>query len=686
MNNTVQKVKLPFQTRLKKRIDRALDRKKTIIWFLLIGTIIAFLIANFLPKYYRATGKIFLKYNSVHNSLLTRSGNIEKELELFESPEFLDVITEKLTDRNIEVDSREIQEFKELVVDDASAIIGLVVTSDNPQKATFVANAMLNEFFNTSILKNHSYLINALKIISDRETSLIESLNQGLTNTDSDLLTSLNLSEENLISQIAEFESELENIELDNQIYSFELNRLKSIFQNRFPTLGDEILYLNDENLKSILEQLRRMQSISSLLSVSRKLGGIQIQYLWPDTYEMDQFPQVEEEFFTGLDDYLENNYNEEFEGNEIFFKNLVRKLYEAQIKVDGIDITKSTIFNNINSLENRFNRIPFGKIEEARISRIKKFNNSLLIKIRVKKENLISLENNYYAEVDYLTEANIPESFFSPNITMITLVGALIGLVMGLLIAFKSSSVKIELIESANDLDEHGFKLLAQVPNFPPGSPILFNYFDENEENKTDPQISQAFSSIETFIKYGSLDKALKSVLIMSGQQGEGKSSISSNLAITLANSGNKVLLVDANLKYPILYKFFKVKSTPSIAHYLFRKKELNEIIRKTQNENLDLITCIEFPQNPAVILTSERMKNFVETVKKNYDYVIYDSCSLDVLAETAKLAALMDEVILVVRAGKTKLSQVLTLQTTLNDNGLFENEIILNDVKMKN
>jgi capsular exopolysaccharide synthesis family protein len=151
------------------------------------------------------------------------------------------------------------------------------------------------------------------------------------------------------------------------------------------------------------------------------------------------------------------------------------------------------------------------------------------------------------------------------------------------------------------------------------------------------------------------------------------------------LANSGNKVLLVDANLKYPVLYKFFKVKSTPSIAHYLFRKKELDEIIRNTHNKNLDLITCIEFPQNPAVILNSERMKNFVDTVKNKYDYVIYDSSSLNALAETVHLAALMDEVILVARAGKTRLSELLSLQTTLSDNGLFDCEIILNDVKMK-
>ena len=685
MDDSSHKVKLPFETRIKKRIFLALGRKKLIIWFFVLGLFGAFLISNLLPKYYRTAGKIFLKYNSVNSPYLNRAGNIDKEIELFESAEFLNTIIKKLSDKNIEINSREILESKEILVDDVSSVIGLIVTSDDPEKAAQVSNSMINEFFNTSLLNSHSYLINAYKVVSDRESALMEALNQGLAESNTDVLSSLSLQQENLISQIAEFESELESIELDNQIYSFELNRLKEILQNRFPNMSDEILYLNDPNLNSLVEQLQRMQSVNSLISVSRKLGGIQIQYLWPDSYDINMIPEIEDDFFKGLDSYINENYSTSFGGNENFLKDLVRKLFEVQIKVDGIDLTKSTIFNNINSLENRFNRIPIGRIDDARESRIKKFNNSLLIKIRTKKENLNSLQTNYYAEVDYVTEANVPESFFSPNITIITIIGALAGFLIGLLIAFSSSSVKIEHIESADDLDEHGFKLLSQVPNFPPGSPILIESPQDTENKKMDPQIIHAFSSIETFIKYGSLDKPLKSVLITSGQEGEGKSTVASNLAIALANSGNKVLLVDANLKYPVLYKFFKVKSTPSIAHYLFRKKDLDEIIRNTHNQNLDLITCIEFPQNPAVILTSERMKNFIDSVKINYDYVIYDSCSLNVLAETVKLAAHMDEVIIVARAGKTKLSELLSLQTTLNDNGLFDCEIILNDVKKK-
>jgi capsular exopolysaccharide synthesis family protein len=171
---------------------------------------------------------------------------------------------------------------------------------------------------------------------------------------------------------------------------------------------------------------------------------------------------------------------------------------------------------------------------------------------------------------------------------------------------------------------------------------------------------------------------------MVSSGQDSEGKSVVASNVAIALANGDNKVLLVDADLKHPQLNKYFKMKSTPSLAHYLFRKKELEEIIRTTHNKNLDIITCIEFPQNPAVIITSERMKNFMSEVVKEYDYVVYDTCSLCTLKETAEIAKEMDEVILVVRANQSKILEFVNAENLLKEKGVNNVNVVLNDVKV--
>jgi len=365
------------------------------------------------------------------------------------------------------------------------------------------------------------------------------------------------------------------------------------------------------------------------------------------------------------------------------FLKNLSINLYENQIRVNSIDITKSIIFNALTTLEQRFNLIPFSIIDEARQLRMKKVNNSLELKLNSKFEKLKAKEKTFFAEIESITNAMVPKSFFSPDITLNIILGALIGLIIGIFIAISSTTTKIELITTTKDLEESGYKIIAQIPSFPAGSPLLFDSLNESENEKLDPKILNSFSSIETFLKYGNLDNPLKTILVTSGQDGEGKSVIASNIAIALANSGNKVLLVDADLKKPQLNKFFKIKATPSLAHYLFRKKELDEIIKSTHNNNLDLITCIEFPQNPAVIITSERMQNFMNQVKQKYDYVVYDTSSLCLLKETASITKNIDEVIIVVKANYSKISDFLNTDFMLTESGTSNFNVVLNDVK---
>lgn len=679
----LEKNRLSFRARLRKRIDHALGKKKLIIGLLLFGIVIGTVISLLLTKYYRADSKIFFVYNSVNNNLLSSPGSLDKEVNLFYNPQFTQNSLNKLKEKGFSISRSELSQAKEVMAEVGASAIQVEIVSEDPVLASEIANVLVDEFYETSIVKSQSNYINSLKVITERENALQEAINQDISQQESTLLSTLTLEEENLITQISEFESELESLELDNQIYNFEVKRLTQLVENSFPGISQELFFINNPKISGLIEKLERLEAVKSLSVLSKKLGGYNIQYLWPENYSLSESTSTKEEFYKELNAYLVRRYGESVNDKIEFLKSLMSKYYDASITVNGVDLTKSTIFNNLTVLETDFNRIPFDKIDEARKSRVKKFNNSLLIKIKTKKSLIKSSEEDYLADVDYINKSEVPETYFSPSFTQNILLGGLSGLIIGLLIAFSSNKQKIEVIESPDDVNEYGFKLLAQIPNFPAGSPILFDAAKKSDKKGEHSQILQSFSSIETFLKYGSLDNPLKSVLVTSSQQEEGKSVIASNIAIALAMSGNKVLLVDANLKYPVLYKFFKVKSTPSLAHFLFRKKELNDIIRDTHVQNLNLITCIEFPQNPSVIITSERMKNFIDQVEKDFDYIVYDSSSISTLKETVEIAKYMDEVMLVVRAGKTKLSELYSLQSLLNEKGIFDFDIILNDVK---
>jgi len=200
MNKNIQNVKLPLRTRLKKRIGIGLQKKKQIIGLVFLSILAAVIISLFMTKYYRANGKIHLKYNSIFNSLLKNSGNFDNEINIFENDEFTKKIIEKLSSVGISLTRSELSESKEILIDGGSTTIRLRITGDDAEKSAKIVNSLIYEFSNASVLNNKSYLINAIKVISERENLLQTSINQDLNSTQGDILSSLTVDQENLLS------------------------------------------------------------------------------------------------------------------------------------------------------------------------------------------------------------------------------------------------------------------------------------------------------------------------------------------------------------------------------------------------------------------------------------------------------------------------------------------------------
>ena len=683
MNNTQTKLQLPFNVRFKKRMNLVLEKKKTVFTFLVIGLVLAVAISFLLPKSFRASSKIFFKYNSFNSKLLTFNGMLNNEIDLLRSDSLIKNTAELLANEVLAVSVNDIKESIEVAEDIGSSALFVNIVSDEDVKSAKIINQLVSNFEEATSENSKVSLILVLSKIEEREKLVQDNLRRGLSSQTGTEISSLNFQVELLINQISEFESELEIVELENQFYSNKLMNLESKLDDKFPIVGPRIKLLNIDNPNNNMVTLQRLEAVKILSEVTRKLDNYNINFPWTEKYNPNQIIKESEKFSNFLETGIDNIVANSNVKNPNFLKALSMEIYENRVKLTGIDLAKSAIFNTMSDLEERFNLMPFGIIDEMRTARTKKFNTLLSLKLKSKSQKYMDNEKNFYAEIESIVEATVPETYFSPNTSLNIALGGIIGLLIGLFLAGTSNSVKIELIKSAEDLEESGYKIIAQIPSFPSGSPLLVDELSLSDEKKMDPKIIHAFSSIETFLKYGSLENPLKTVLVTSGQDGEGKSIIAANIAIALANTGNKVLVVDADLKNPQLHKLFRVKSTPSLAHFLFRKKELNEIVRNTHVKNLDLITCIEFPQNPSVIITSERMTNFMNQVKDKYDYIVYDSASLCSLKETASLGKYIDEVIIAVRVEKTKLTEILNTEAILKEFGIHEFNIILNDVR---
>ncbi|MCH4123822.1 MAG: CpsD/CapB family tyrosine-protein kinase [Levilactobacillus sp.] len=170
-----------------------------------------------------------------------------------------------------------------------------------------------------------------------------------------------------------------------------------------------------------------------------------------------------------------------------------------------------------------------------------------------------------------------------------------------------------------------------------------------------TDPtgQIAEQFKTVRTNIQFSSVDRDLHSVLFTSSEPSEGKSTVSNNMAVTWADQGSKVVLVDADMRRPTVHKSFNVSNRAGLTNYLSGRLTLDDIIQPTIVENLSVITSGPVPPNPAELLDSEHFKTLMRQLQAKYDLVVLDSPPVNTVTDSQLLAAQVDGTILVVPQG---------------------------------
>lgn len=173
---------------------------------------------------------------------------------------------------------------------------------------------------------------------------------------------------------------------------------------------------------------------------------------------------------------------------------------------------------------------------------------------------------------------------------------------------------------------------------------------------NKMPHSISaESYKSIRTSLKYSSVDKTIKTIVITSSVPGEGKSTIAGNLALCLSESGNKVLIIDCDLRRPSLHKKFRLSNLKGITDCLIDKDNLKESIQEFTSD-LSVISSGTIPPNPAEILGSKTFEGFLKNIGSIYDYIILDTPPLLAVTDASILAGKADATIIVVKYGKTR------------------------------
>jgi len=167
---------------------------------------------------------------------------------------------------------------------------------------------------------------------------------------------------------------------------------------------------------------------------------------------------------------------------------------------------------------------------------------------------------------------------------------------------------------------------------------------------------IQEAYNTLRTNIRFAVPGDGCKRLCLTSGLASEGKSTTILNLAISFAETGSKVLLIDGDMRRPSLARLLIEKASPGLSNILAGLCEAPEAIRKNVRPNLDLIFSGEIPPNPLELLGHSRMKELIDELSKRYDYILVDTPPVSIVSDACEIANVTDGVLFLVRQNATE------------------------------
>ena len=176
--------------------------------------------------------------------------------------------------------------------------------------------------------------------------------------------------------------------------------------------------------------------------------------------------------------------------------------------------------------------------------------------------------------------------------------------------------------------------------------------------------------------------EQPIQSLLITSANPKEGKTTVSASVAITMATSGSKVVLVDTDMRRPRLHKVFKVDESTGMSSALISGNSIADFCQSTEIPNLSVIPCGPIPPNPAELFHTRRFTEVVEQLKTLFDYVIFDSPPVLAVTDSLIIGKHVDGVLMVVRAGNTSKGAVVQSRRRVDAIGVRLYGCVMNQV----
>ena len=556
--------------------------------------------------------------------------------------------------------------------------IDITVESQSPQEAALMANTFAKKYEEFNLYENRRQIT----IIKDFLGELLNEKRQQLYSAEDAIKdyqlkkggVQLDRQAQLLITKLADFESQKNVAQVNMSIAKEKLNQYKMELEKRDPSVSDFLANKSSEPyLTKLQDEIANLETQRDVALASSKTARTN------DAIVMEYNAKI-----NSLKDKLDRSLNEY--RNQILssspeeIRGLSQKIFEEEINYQALNASYGSLQNVINFYEGGFNQLPSSTLDFARLERQ-----------RLAEENLYNVLNSKYQEaqlneqatpgnVFLLNEVYPPTSPSRPN----RILTIFMGLFLGFGFAFGFVYLKNyfdKTIKTPEDIEAQNVNVLAWIPRISKEDSIGLTDAEFIVTQKSDSIPSEAFRTLRTRLQFYQVSNGAKTILVTSSAPGEGKTTVSMNLAASFAQANKKCVIVDCDLRKPRLHNLFKDSDSEGFLDYLFGQTQFEKIIKKSEVRNLDFITGGSIPPNPSEILGSSSMKSFIQKLKDEYEIVIIDSPPIMAVSDSEILARFVDACLLVVSANTSEIDWLKESVNLLKQEHVALAGVILNN-----
>ncbi len=377
-------------------------------------------------------------------------------------------------------------------------------------------------------------------------------------------------------------------------------------------------------------------------------------------------------------------------EGGSSFLGSVKQLVIEQSITLQALDARRKELDKVIQEYENKFQQIPKKNMEMAKLQR-KRVSNERLYELLEGKFNETAIqEKSEFGYVNIVDPATVPEYPLSSRKRLYVILGFIAGLGLGVFAAFVWAFMDVR-IRTPEDLKRNGFNPFATISSMEGeikriekditagSAQYPFDVHLVSFHRPVGP-IAESYRHLRMNVLATQAENTSRCIIVTSAVAGEGKTTTAGNLAVSLAHTEKKILLVNADLRRPTIHESFGLTKKKGLAGYLTGEATFEEVRQREVIEHLDIIASGEVPANPSEILGSEKMKEFIHLVKKEYDIILIDAPPLLAVSDSAVLVTEADAVLIVVSAGTTKVNALTAAAELLHNLRVKTLGVVLN------